>query len=147
MACYANAGVTQTILFQRLGLSDVNARITAAANGTEYFLASFIAYYAIDYVGRRQLMLIGTIGQCIVMLLLAILGYINNGPAQIVSVVLLFGFNTFFAIGWLGMAWLYVSTATAVLILFRTFGDLIFSLLVRSVLSLLDSERVHRRMH
>jgi len=52
----------QTILFQRLGLSDVNARITAAANGTEYFLASIIAYYAIDYVGRRQLMLIGTIG-------------------------------------------------------------------------------------
>jgi hypothetical protein len=119
MACYANADVTQTILFQRLGLSDVNARITAAANGTEYFLASFIAYYAIDYVGRRQLMLIGTIGQCIVMLLLAILGYINDGPAQIVSVVLLFGFNTFFAIGWLGMAWLYVSTATAALILFR----------------------------
>ncbi|KAG2108325.1 general substrate transporter [Suillus cothurnatus] len=96
-----------TILFQRLGLSDVNARITSAANGTEYFLASFIAYYAIDYVGRRQLMLIGTIGQCIVMLLLAILGYINNGPAQIASVVMLFGFNTFFAIGWLGMAWLY----------------------------------------
>ncbi|KAG2081113.1 general substrate transporter [Suillus discolor] len=96
-----------TILFQRLGLSDVNARITAAANGTEYFLASFIAYYAIDYVGRRQLMLIGAIGQSIVMLLLAILGYINNGPAQIMSVVLLFGFNTFFAIGWLGMAWLY----------------------------------------
>ncbi|KAG2067673.1 general substrate transporter [Suillus decipiens] len=96
-----------TILFQRLGLSDVNARITAAANGTEYFLASFIAYYAIDYVGRRQLILIGTIGQCIVMLLLAILGYVNNGPAQIVSVVMLFGFNTFFAVGWLGMAWLY----------------------------------------
>jgi len=102
-----NTDITQTILFQRLGLSDVNARITAAANGTEYFLASFIAYYAIDYVGRRQLMLIGAIGQSIVMLLLAILGYINNGPAQIVSVVLLFGFNTFFAIGWLGMAWLY----------------------------------------
>lgn len=96
-----------TIVFQRLGLSDVNARITAAANGTEYFLASFIAYYAIDYVGRRQLMLIGTIGQCIVMVLLAILGYINNKPAQIASVVMLFGFNTFFAIGWLGMAWLY----------------------------------------
>ncbi|KAG1786702.1 uncharacterized protein HD556DRAFT_1313325 [Suillus plorans] len=102
-----NTDITQTILFQRLGLSDVNARITAAANGTEYFLASFIAYYAIDYVGRRQLMLIGAIGQSLVMLLLAILGYINIGPAQIVSVVLLFGFNTFFAIGWLGMAWLY----------------------------------------
>jgi hypothetical protein len=44
-----NTDITQTILFQRLGLSDVNARITAAANGTEYFLASFIAYYTIDY--------------------------------------------------------------------------------------------------
>lgn len=138
-----NTDITQTILFQRLGLSDVNARITAAANGTEYFLASFIAYYAIDYVGRRQLMLIGAIGQSIVMLLLAILGYINNGPAQIVSVVLLFGFNTFFAIGWLGMAWLYVSTATSVLI----FLDLIFSLLISSVLSLPGSEPVHKQMH
>ncbi|KAJ8593401.1 general substrate transporter [Rhizopogon salebrosus TDB-379] len=96
-----------TILFQRLGLSDVNARITAAANGTEYFFASFIAYYAIDYVGRRQLMLIGVVGQCIVMLLLAILGYVNSVPAQIVSVALLFAFNTFFSIGWLGVAWLY----------------------------------------
>jgi sugar porter (SP) family MFS transporter len=96
-----------TIVFQRLGLSDVNARITSVANGAEYVLASIATYYAIDYVGRRQLMLIGAIGQCIVMLLLAVLGYINNTPAQIVSVVLLFGFNTFFALGWLGMAWLY----------------------------------------
>ncbi|KAG1768791.1 general substrate transporter [Suillus occidentalis] len=96
-----------TIVFQRLGLSDVNARIASAANGAEYVLASIAAYYAIDYIGRRQLMLFGATGQCIVMLLLAILGYINNTPAQIVSVVLLFGFNTFFAFGWLGLAWLY----------------------------------------
>ncbi|KAG2038243.1 hypothetical protein BDR03DRAFT_954912 [Suillus americanus] len=96
-----------TIVFQRLGLSDVNARITSAANGAEYVLASIAAYHAIDYVSRRQLMLTGAIGQCIVMLLLAVLGYINNEPAQIVSVVLLFGFNTFFAFGWLGLAWLY----------------------------------------
>jgi len=96
-------------LFQRLGMSDVNARIVAACNGTEYFLASFIAYALIDRVGRRILMLVGAIGQCVVMVLLAILGSINNAPAQLVSVILLFGFNTFFAIGWLGMAWLYVS--------------------------------------
>ncbi|KAG8220378.1 general substrate transporter [Butyriboletus roseoflavus] len=96
-----------TLLFQSLGLSDVNARIVAGCNGIEYLLASFIAYALIDRVGRRMLMLIGTFGQCIVMLLLAILGSINNGAAQIMSVILLFGFNTFFAIGWLGMAWLY----------------------------------------
>ncbi|KAG2090191.1 general substrate transporter, partial [Suillus discolor] len=96
-----------TIVFQRLGLSEVNARITSVANGAEYILASIAAYYTIDYVGRRHLMLFGAIGQSIVMLLLAILGYINNTPAQIVSVVLIFGFNTFFAFGWLGLAWLY----------------------------------------
>lgn len=96
-----------TIVFQCLGLSDFNARNTSAANGAEYVLASIPAYHAIDHVGRRQLVLFGAIGRCIVMLLLAILGYINNTPAQIVSVVLLFSFNTFFAFGWLGLAWLY----------------------------------------
>ena len=41
------------------------------------------------------------------MILLAILGSINNTGAQIVSAVLLFVFLTFFGIGWLGMSWLY----------------------------------------
>ncbi|KAH9939894.1 general substrate transporter [Amylocystis lapponica] len=96
-----------TLLFERLGLNDVNSRIIAAANGTEYFLASLIAIFLIDRVGRRPLMLFGAIGQTITMVLLAILGSINNPATQIVSAVLLFVFNTFFAIGWLGMTWLY----------------------------------------
>ncbi|KAH7924024.1 general substrate transporter [Leucogyrophana mollusca] len=96
-----------TILFQRLGLSDVNSRIIAAANGTEYFLASIIAIFVIDRVGRRKLMLFGAIGQCLTMILLAILGSIDNSGAQVVSSVLLFVFNSFFAVGWLGMTWLY----------------------------------------
>ena len=42
------------------------------------------------------------------MILLAILGSLkDNNAAQIVSCVLLFVFNSFFAIGWLGMTWLY----------------------------------------
>ncbi|KAG2365289.1 general substrate transporter [Suillus spraguei] len=102
-----NLVTLRTIVFQRLGLSDIDARIISVANGAEYVLASIAAIYVIDYVGRRRLMLFGAIGQCIVMLLLAILGYINSTAAQIVSVVLLFGFNTFFAFGWLGLAWLY----------------------------------------
>ena len=44
------------------------------------------------------------------MILLAILGSLEgNAPADIVSAVLLFAFNSFFAIGWLGMTWLYAS--------------------------------------
>ena len=54
-------------------------------------------------------MLFGAAGQSMTMVLLAILGSINNPAAQIVSAVLLFVFNSFFAVGWLGMTWLYVS--------------------------------------
>ncbi|KAF8122538.1 general substrate transporter [Boletus edulis] len=85
-----------TILFQRLGLSDVTSRVIAAANGTEYFLASLIAIFLIDRVGRRKLMLFG-----------AVLGSVKGSGAQVVSSVLLFVFNSFFAVGWLGMTWLY----------------------------------------
>ncbi|KIK65238.1 hypothetical protein GYMLUDRAFT_71082 [Collybiopsis luxurians FD-317 M1] len=96
-----------TVLFERLGLSDLNSRIIAACNGTEYFLASLIPIYIVDRVGRRPLMLWGAVGQCLTMVLLAILGAIDNSAAQIVSAVLLFVFNSFFALGWLGMTWLY----------------------------------------
>ncbi|KAJ3776565.1 general substrate transporter [Lentinula raphanica] len=96
-----------TILFERLGINDVKSRILAACNGTEYFLASLVAIFLIDRVGRRKLMLFGGIGQCLTMVLLAVLGSINNSAADIVSAVLLFVFNSFFAVGWLGMTWLY----------------------------------------
>ncbi|KAL5519459.1 hypothetical protein ACEPAH_1142 [Sanghuangporus vaninii] len=96
-----------TILFQRLGLSDINSRIVAACNGTEYFLASLIAIFIIERVGRRRLMLYSAAGQTITMILLAILGSINNSAAQVTSCVLLFVFNSIFALGWLGMTWLY----------------------------------------
>ncbi|KAG7449357.1 general substrate transporter [Guyanagaster necrorhizus] len=96
-----------TILFERLGLSDVKSRILAACNGTEYFFIALLPLVLIDRVGRRKLMLFGAIGQCITMVLLAVLGEVDNSPAQIISAVLLFVFNSFFALGWLGMTWLY----------------------------------------
>lgn len=99
----------QTILFERLGLSDVDSRILAACNGTEYFLASFLGIYLIDRVGRRPLILTCAAGQSVTMILLAILGSVNNSAAQIVSAVLLFVFNSFFAVGFLGLTWLYAA--------------------------------------
>ncbi|KAF9452894.1 general substrate transporter [Macrolepiota fuliginosa MF-IS2] len=96
-----------TLLFENLGISDVKSRIIAACNGTEYFLASLIAIFLVDRAGRRRLMFFGLIGQTSTMVLLAILGSINNSATQVISAVLLFVFNTFFAIGWLAMTWLY----------------------------------------
>ncbi|KAI0921362.1 hypothetical protein AcW1_004642 [Taiwanofungus camphoratus] len=129
-----------TILFQRLGLNDVKSRIVAACNGTEYFLASLIAIALIDRVGRRKLMLFGATGQTITMVLLAILGSINNSAAQIVSAVLLFVFNSFFAIGWLGMTWLYPAEIVGLRIrapanAFSTASNWIFNFVVVMVTS------------
>lgn len=53
-------------------------------------------------------MLFGAAGQTLTMVLLAILGAVDTSAAQVVSAVLLFVFNSFFAVGWLGMTWLYV---------------------------------------
>lgn len=53
-------------------------------------------------------MLFGSVGQTLTMVLLAVLGAVDTPAAQVVSAVLLFVFNSFFAVGWLGMTWLYV---------------------------------------
>ncbi|CAL3972740.1 hypothetical protein PZA11_004220 [Diplocarpon coronariae] len=101
-----------TIYEEYIGLGGTTARILAAANGTEYFIASWIAVYTIERFGRRQLMLFGAAGMSGSMALLAGMNYMSSvhrgGSAPgIASAVFLFVFNTFFAIGWLGMTWLY----------------------------------------
>jgi hypothetical protein len=97
-----------TIYEQEIGLSEFLSRLLAACNGTEYFLASWIAVFTIEKVGRRSLMLFGAAGMSMSMVVLTIVNYLaqNNiggsGPG-IAAAVFLFVFNTFFAIGWLGM--------------------------------------------
>ncbi|POS73305.1 hypothetical protein DHEL01_v208301 [Diaporthe helianthi] len=100
------------VIYSNLGMSDFMARLLAALNGTEYFLASWPAVFLVERIGRRKLMLFGAAGQAGTM---AILAGVNsaferdetNKTAGIVGIVFLFVFNTFFAVGWLGMTWLY----------------------------------------
>ncbi|SPO23150.1 probable sugar transporter [Ustilago trichophora] len=103
-------------LQENLGFSDINSRILAAANGTEYFIASWAAVFFIEKMGRRPLMLGGAAGQCICMIVLAVMdvpSIKNSGNAPpIISVVFYFLFNTSFAWGWLGMTWLYPAEIT-----------------------------------
>ncbi|PMD65982.1 putative MFS monosaccharide transporter [Hyaloscypha bicolor E] len=101
-----------TIYQQYIGLGDVTARLLAAANGTEYFIASWVAVYTIEKFGRRSLMLFGAAGMSGSMAILAGMNYMSQsnmgGSAPgVISAVFLFVFNTFFAVGWLGMTWLY----------------------------------------
>jgi MFS family permease len=82
-------------------------RLLAAVNGTEYFLASIPAMFLVERVGRRKLLLFGTIGQAATMATLAGVNSHTETGFQIAGIVFLFVFNTFFALGWLGTSWLY----------------------------------------
>ncbi|MCJ1259265.1 hypothetical protein MMC24_007101 [Lignoscripta atroalba] len=96
-----------SIYQNEIGLSASTARVLAAANGTEYFMASWIAVFTIERFGRRSLMLFGAAGMSFSMIILAIMTKIGGKGPGIVAALFLFIFNTFFAIGWLGMTWLY----------------------------------------
>lgn len=96
-----------TIYQEEIGLSGLTSRALAAANGTEYFAASWIAVFTIERFGRRQLMLFGAAGMTFSMAILAIMNKYTGKGTGIVAALFLFIFNTFFAIGWLGMTWLY----------------------------------------
>lgn len=95
------------LLENQVKLSNVKARLVSACNGTEYFLASWVAVFTVERFGRRTLMLFGAAGMSLSMVILAITDSIGNTQAGIACAVFLFVFNTFFAIGWLGMTWLY----------------------------------------
>ncbi|CAO1633893.1 unnamed protein product [Sympodiomycopsis kandeliae] len=115
-----------TIFENNIGMTPLVSRIVAAANGTEYFLASWIAVYTIERFGRRKLMIFGAFGMSACMIVLAAstspiaLKPVDNDPTKeatnktpaYVATVFLFLFNTFFAIGWLGMTWLYPAEIT-----------------------------------
>jgi len=81
------------------------ARLLAALNGTEYFIASWIAIFTIERFGRRQLMLFGAAGQAMAMAVLAGTTSTVTKSSGIAAAVFLFVFNSFFAVGWLGMTW------------------------------------------
>lgn len=99
-------------LYGQIGLDGNNyPKLLAACNGTEYLLAAFIPIFIIERVGRRPLMLFGAAGMSLSMAVLAGTNYgisvLGNADAGYTQAAFLFVFNTFFAIGWLGMTWLY----------------------------------------
>ncbi|KJK61907.1 Sugar and other transporter [Aspergillus parasiticus SU-1] len=112
-----------TVIFENsLGFGPEMARLLAACNGTEYFMASLIALPLIERTGRRKLMIIGAFGMMVSMAILA--GTVSTGEIMengaprletqygVTATVFLFVFNSFFAIGWLGMTWLYPAEIT-----------------------------------
>ncbi|OUM52247.1 hypothetical protein BVG19_g1417 [[Candida] boidinii] len=100
-----------TIYEKYIGMTPLNSRILAACNGTEYFIASWIAFYTVESFGRRKLKLWGAAGQSATMAILTGCSWAadkkGDNHAAIAAAVFLFVFNTFFGASWLSLAWLY----------------------------------------
>jgi len=102
-----------TIFENSIGLSPFLSRLLSACNGTEYWMASWIAIFTIEKFGRRSLMMFGAAGMSMSMAVLAgATSNIGNTSLGLLATVFLFVFNSFFAIGWLGMTWLYPAEIT-----------------------------------
>ncbi|KAF2762229.1 general substrate transporter [Pseudovirgaria hyperparasitica] len=96
------------VIFQQsVGLSRNTSLLLSGFNGLAYCLCAIIPIPIIDRVGRRKLMLFALVGQGACMAVLS--GTVADGgkAAGIVSIVMLFLFNFFFAIGCSSIPWLW----------------------------------------
>jgi hypothetical protein len=60
-----------SIFENSIGLSPFLSRLLSACNGTEYWIASWIAIFTIERFGRRPLMIFGAAGMSMSMAVLA----------------------------------------------------------------------------
>jgi len=96
------------ILFQdALDTSHTLALLLGGINMIVYSLAATSSWYYVERIGRRKLFLIGTVGQCLSMLLtMGCLIPNSPGPAKGAAVGL-FTYIAFFGATWLPLPWLY----------------------------------------
>lgn len=100
-----------TTIFQKyLGLDPVKARILAAAMGLMQPFGGFLAFYTIDRLGRRPLMLWSAGAMSICMAILAgTTSQHNNSGALVVAVIFLYIFQFIFTVGYSGLTFLYAA--------------------------------------
>ncbi|EAW14400.1 putative MFS sugar transporter [Aspergillus clavatus NRRL 1] len=99
-----------TIFEQYLGMSPIKSRILAAAMCMTQPLGGFLAFYTIDRLGRRVLMLWSAAGMSMAMAILAgTTSVTDNTGALVVAVVFLFVFQFIFTFGYSGLTFLYAT--------------------------------------
>ncbi|KAI1108546.1 general substrate transporter [Nemania sp. NC0429] len=96
------------ILFEKaIGTTQSTALLLGGVNQIVYALFATTSWFAVERVGRRKLYLIGTVGQCLSMVLtFAALIPGTAGPAKGAAVGL-FTYIAFFGATWLPLPWLY----------------------------------------
>jgi MFS family permease len=107
------------VFINALGFSELMARILAAAGSMDYLLFSFLAYFVIERYGRRKVMMTSAAGCCLCWTMIALSqGLVETGKGDsyklgIVSVSFFFVFWASFAMGVLGVPWLYPTEVNA----------------------------------
>ncbi|KAJ5201451.1 uncharacterized protein N7498_006114 [Penicillium cinerascens] len=97
-----------TIFEENLHMTSDLSRILASCAMTWKFMCSFIAFFAIDRLGRRKIFMISGTGMAVCMMVLAITNsFDQNHTASVVSAVFIFLFNSFYPVGFLGGNFLY----------------------------------------
>lgn len=100
---------TTTIFEELLGLGPVVARVLSGSIYTWQMSNCMVAFWTIDRIGRRKLMLFGTIGMGVVFAIIAgtVSQAVNSQACAIVAAICVFLYATFFGIGALGVNYLY----------------------------------------
>lgn len=107
------------VFINALGISELLSRILAAAGSMDYLFFSFMAYFVIERFGRRKVMMTSATACGICWMVIAIaLGLSENGRGDsyklgIIAVSFFFVFFASFALGVLGVPWLYPTEVNA----------------------------------
>ncbi|KAK8237070.1 general substrate transporter, partial [Phyllosticta capitalensis] len=103
-----------TVFEDSLGFDAELSRLMTGCLGTEFFISALVALFVVDRLGRRRLMLWGAMGMAISLLIVGACLSAGTKPPAYVATVFIFVYNTFFAIGWLGVTWLYPAEITPI---------------------------------
>ncbi|KAJ3498746.1 hypothetical protein NLG97_g884 [Lecanicillium saksenae] len=99
-----------TIFEQYLHMSPIKSRILAASMALTQPFGGYLAFFTIDRLGRRFLMLSSAAGMGIAMAILAgTTSATTNNAALVVAVICLFAFQFIYTVGYSGLTYLYAT--------------------------------------
>ncbi|KAI1428571.1 putative sugar transporter [Xylaria sp. FL1777] len=109
-----------TLLHETVGFSLQTSRLLAAVNGTIYFITAFCSLAVVDRLGRRKLMLYGSLGMgaCHLVSSLALKAS-HEDPSRMkifgnVTVAFFVLYHAVFAPTWAGIPWVYAAEVNSI---------------------------------
>ena len=94
-------------IFEKAGFSKTSGDLQAVGIGATNLIFTMVAMSIIDKVGRKLLLLVGSVGTCVCLSLVAFLFY--TGLHQNLLIIPLVGFVAFFAVSQGSVIWVYIS--------------------------------------